>query len=72
LRGVSLRHALASFPDGQSHQSPREVLSVAMNEIRRAAEARKFARVARRLAGLAQGRSKRVTWSSVKSPRGVC
>ena len=74
LRGV--RSALA-LPDGLSHQSPREVLSVAMQELRRAAGARKFSRVARRLAALAEGRSERVTWSSRtwpsrKSLRGVC
>lgn len=71
LRGVRVRSALA-LPDGQSHQSPREVLSVALNELRRAAEARKFSRVARRLAALAEGRIERITWSSRKSLRGVC
>jgi hypothetical protein len=71
LRCRSTRAALA-LPDGQSHQSPREVLSVAMNELRRAGEAKRFSRIARRLAVLADGRSERVTWSSRKSLRGVC
>ena len=69
-RCVSARLALA-LPDGQSHQSPREVLGVAMNELRRAAEAKRFMRLARRLADIAEGRIERVTWSSRKSPRGV-
>jgi hypothetical protein len=71
LSRVTARSALA-LPDGLPHQSPRKVLSVAMNELRRAAEANRFERVARRLAALAEGRSKRITWSSRKSPRGVC
>ena len=68
---VSVRSALA-LPDDQLHQSPREVLSVAMNELRRAGEAKRFQRIARRLAAVAEGRSQRVTWSSRKSLRGVC
>lgn len=71
LRDVRLRSALA-LPDGRLHQSPREVLRATMHELRRASEAKRFMRIARRLAGLAEGRTERVTWSSRKSLRGVC
>jgi hypothetical protein len=69
LRDV--RSALA-LPDGRLHESPREVLRATMHELRRASEAKRFLRIARRLAGLAEGRTERVTWSSRKSLRGVC
>jgi hypothetical protein len=42
-----------------------------MNELRRAAEAKKGMRIAQRLAILAEGKAERVTWSSQKSLRGV-
>jgi hypothetical protein len=71
LRGVRLRSALA-LPESRLHQSPREVLRATMHELRRAAEAKRFLRIAGRLAGLAKGRTERVTWSSRKSLRGVC
>lgn len=73
LRGVRSRSALAfALPDVRLHQSPREVLRATMHELRRAAEAKRFLRIARRLAGLARGRTERVLWSSRKSLRGVC
>lgn len=53
-------------------QSPRKVLALAMQELRRAAEAKKGMRIARRLALLAEGKPERVTWSSRKSLRGGC
>lgn len=53
-------------------QSPRKVLALAMQELRRAAEAKKGMRIAKRLALLAEGKPERVRWSSQKSLRGVC
>ena len=55
-----------------SRQSPRAVIALAMEQLRRAAEARKGTRIAQRLASLAEGKVERVTWSSLKSLRGVC
>ena len=65
LRSVSTRSALA-LCDYKSRQSPREVLGLAMHELRRAAEAKKSMRIARRLASLAEGKTERVSWSSRK------
>ena len=70
LRPLSTRSAFASSVC-ESRQSPREVLTLAMNELRRAAEAKKGMRIAQRLAILAEGNAERVTWSSQKSLRGV-
>lgn len=70
LRPLSTRSAFASSVC-ESRQSPREVLTFAMNELRRAAEAKKGMRIAQRLAILAEGKAERVTWSSQKSLRGV-
>lgn len=61
-----------ALPEGRLHQSPREVLRATMHELRRAAEANRFSRIARRLAGLAEGKKERVAWSSRKSLRGAC
>lgn len=71
LHALSARSALA-FSPSESRQSPREVLASAIQELRRAAEAKKGMRIAQRLATLAEGKSERVTWSSRKSLRGVC
>ena len=57
---------------GESRQSPKKVLALAMKQLRRAAEAKKGMRIAKRFALLAEGKSERVTWSSRKSLRGVC
>ena len=70
LRPLSTRSAFV-LPEYASRQSPREVLALAMTELRRAAEARKGLRIAQRLAILAEGKAERVTWSSQKSLRGV-
>ena len=70
LRSLSTRSAFA-LSVCESRQSPREVLAFAMNELRRAAEAKKGKRIAQRLAILADGKHERVTWSSQKSLRGV-
>ena len=70
LRSSSTRSAFA-LSECESRQSPREVLAFAMNELRRAAEAKKGKRIAQRLAILAEGKHERVTWSSRKSLRGV-
>jgi len=56
----------------ESRQSPREVLALAMKQLRQAAEAKKGLRIAQRLAKLAEGKPERVSWSSRKSLRGVC
>jgi hypothetical protein len=82
LRGVEvrsveslrpLRSRPVAFPEVASCKTPREVLAFAMKELRRAAEAKKGQRIARRLAALAEGKSERASsWSSRKSLRGVC
>jgi hypothetical protein len=79
LRGVSVSgvgrlralRVRTEFPKSASPQYPREVLALAMNELRRAAEAKKCRRIARRLANLAEGKCERVTWRR-KNLRGVC
>jgi hypothetical protein len=71
VRSWSVRSAYA-FPEYASRKAPREVLALAMAELRRAAEAKKGMRIARRLATIAEGRVERVTWSSRKIRRGVC
>lgn len=71
LHALSARSAFASSAS-ESRQSPRDVLASAIQELRRAAEAKKGRRIAQRLATLAEGKSERVTWSSRKSLRGVC
>ena len=71
FRSLRVRPAFA-LSSAESRQSPREVLAFTMNELRRAAEAKKYRRIARRLATLAEGKCERVTWSSRKSLRGVC
>jgi hypothetical protein len=43
-----------------------------MEHLRRAAEAKRGMRIAKRLADLAEGKAERVKWSSRKSLRGVC
>ena len=71
LRSLSLRPV--EFPEVASRKAPREVLAFAMKELRRAAEAKKGQRIARRLAALAEGKRQRASaWSSRKSLRGVC
>jgi hypothetical protein len=52
--------------------APREVLGLAMQALRRAAEAKKSMRIASRLASLAEGKPERTAWFSPKSIRGVC
>lgn len=62
-----------AFSECESRKSPREVLAFAMGELRRAAEAKKGLRIAKRLATLAEGKRERASsWLSRKSLRGVC
>jgi hypothetical protein len=71
LRPLRARSAFA-LSKYESRQSPREVLALAMKQLRQAAEAKKGLRIAQRLAKLAEGKPERVSWSSRKSLRGVC
>jgi len=63
-----------AFPTSKfvARQSPKMVLSPAFEALRRAAEAKKGMRIARRLAGFAARRPRQRSWSSAKIPRGVC
>jgi hypothetical protein len=73
LRPLCVRPAFAlSQYEYASRQSPRVVIALAMEQLRRAAEAKKGTRIAQRLANLAEGKVERVTWLSRKSLRGVC
>ena len=75
VRSVSSLRLLSLRPESAfaSSTSPREVLAFAMKELRRAAEAKKGSRIAKRLAALAEGKCERASsWSSRKSLRGVC
>lgn len=69
LRPLRERSSLAFF-QREHGQSPRAVLTSAMKSLRRAAEERKYVRIARRLNALAEGKVERVTWSSRMSLRG--
>lgn len=71
LRPLRARTAFA-LSQYESRQSPRNVLALAMKQLRQAAEAKKGVRIAQRLAKLAKGKPERVSWSSRKSLRGVC
>ena len=71
LRSLRMRSALV-LSKRESHKFPRDVLAFAMEQLRRAAEAKRGMRIATRLAALAKGKPERVKWSSRKSLRGVC
>ena len=61
----------ASVRASQVRQSPRMALAPAFEALRRAAEARKCRRIARRLASFTGERVRQRSWSSAKSAGGV-
>lgn len=67
LRGVSAVFASES----QLRACPRVALAPAFEALRRAAEAKKCARVAGRLAALAEGQPRQSSWSSRKKQSGM-
>lgn len=77
LRCVGKRTALVAFEsvsvesESVPRQSPRMILTPAFEALKRAAEAKKCQRIARRLAGFAGGRVRQSSWSSAKSAPGV-
>lgn len=66
-RFVPLRPRSLVLVEYGYHQSPCDVLALAMNELRRAAKARKNKRITRRLAAIAEGRTERVIESNEPS-----
>lgn len=69
LRGVRVRAVFAS--ESELRACPKVALAPAFEALRRAAEAKKCARIAGRLATLAVGQPRQSSWSSRKKQSGV-